>query len=49
VKGILREKDKGGLWFSNDADYGFQRDLLGSRKLWILLSAIEVPKVNGKI
>jgi len=46
VKGILREKDKGGLWFSNDADYGFQRNLLGSRKLWILLSAIGFV-VNG--
>lgn len=39
VKGILREKDKGGLWFSNDADYGFQRNLLGSRKLWLITSA----------
>jgi hypothetical protein len=40
VKGILRENDKEGLWFSNNADYGFQRNLLGSRKVWTVLAAI---------
>ena len=47
VKGILRQKDKGGLWFSNDADYGFQRNLLGSRKLWTVLAAVGFAANGG--
>lgn len=38
VKGIVRKKDKVGLWSISNAEYGFARNLYGSRALWILIS-----------
>lgn len=38
VRAILREKDPKGLWATDNADYGLRRNLLGSRKLWVILS-----------
>jgi hypothetical protein len=36
VRGVLRDKDPKGLWFIQNATYGLHRNLLGSRKLWVL-------------
>jgi hypothetical protein len=38
VRGVLREEDPKGLWTTENANYGFHRNLLGSRKLWLVLS-----------
>ena len=38
VRGVLREKDPKGLWATENANYGFYRNLLGSRKLWLVFS-----------
>lgn len=37
VRGVLRNDDPKGLWATENANYGFYRNLLGSRKLWVLL------------
>jgi len=39
IQGVIRQKDKDGLWSIANADYGFARNLLGSRFLWLLVSA----------
>lgn len=39
VQGVIRQKDKDGLWSIANADYGFARNLLGSRFLWFMVSA----------
>ena len=38
VKGVIRKNDKNGLWFIADCEYGFARNLYGSRWIWLLLS-----------
>ena len=38
VKGLLRKKDEGGLWLIANAEYGFARNVYGSRALWLLIS-----------
>jgi hypothetical protein len=40
IQGIIRQKDKDGLWSIANADYGFARNLLGSRMLWFIISAV---------
>ncbi len=40
VQGVIRQKDKNGLWTIANADYGFARNLLGSQVLWLILSAV---------
>lgn len=35
VKGILRQYDKDGLWSVANAEYGFARNLYGSRLIWL--------------
>jgi len=44
IKGILRQYDKNGLWSIANAEYGFAKNLYGSRLLWlsicILMTAI---------
>ncbi|MGO9371650.1 MAG: hypothetical protein ACLQBD_06070 [Syntrophobacteraceae bacterium] len=40
IKGIIRKHDKNGLWFIADAEYGFARNLYGSRRAWLILSVI---------
>lgn len=42
VRGVLREKDSKGLWSIDNANYGFQRNLLGGRGLWVILSIVGV-------
>jgi len=39
IQGLIRQKDKDGLWSKSNADYGFARNLLGSRALWLIISA----------
>lgn len=39
VQGVIRQKDKDGLWSIANADYGLTRNLLGSRTLWLIISA----------
>ena len=38
IQGVLRDKDPRGLWFIDNANYGLHRNLLGSRKIWVILS-----------
>lgn len=40
VKGLLRKKDKSGLWSISNAEYGFARNLYGSRVFWLLISCL---------
>jgi hypothetical protein len=40
IQGVIRQKDKKGLWSIANADYGFARNLLGSRILWLTMSAV---------
>jgi len=40
VKGLIRKKDKAGLWSVANAEYGFARNLYGSRGLWLIISCI---------
>lgn len=40
VKGILRQYDKGGLWSVANTEYGFARNLYGSRLIWLLISIL---------
>jgi hypothetical protein len=42
IKGVIRQKDKDGLWSIANADYGFARNLYGSRVLWLLISLVTV-------
>jgi hypothetical protein len=42
IKGVIRQKDKGGLWSVANADYGFARNLYGSRVLWLIVSSLTV-------
>jgi len=38
VMTLVRKYDKGGMWSTHNAEYGFLRNLLGSRTLWLVLS-----------
>jgi len=40
VKGIVRKNDASGLWNKHNAEYGFLRNLLGSRMVWLLTSLV---------
>ena len=42
IKGVIRQKDKEGLWSVANADYGFARNLYGSRVLWLIVSSLTV-------
>lgn len=42
VKAILRRCDPEGLWTKHNAEYGFQRNLLGSRGIWLSFSILGV-------
>lgn len=46
VQGVIREKDRNGLWSIANADYGFARNLLGSRVLWLIV-ALTMTAVSG--
>jgi hypothetical protein len=39
VREYLRDKDPKGLWFHHNIEYGFSRNLLGSRLLWAIVAA----------
>jgi hypothetical protein len=39
VRQYLRRHDPGGLWFKHDIEYGFSRNLLGCRVLWLIVAA----------
>jgi len=38
VRQYLRQRDPEGLWFKHDIEYGFSRNLLGCRVLWLVLA-----------
>lgn len=40
VKGVIRKYDKDGLWSIANAEYGFARNLLGSRVVWLIISIV---------
>lgn len=40
IKEILRLRDKDGLWLKHNAEYGFGRNLLGCRSLFLILGVI---------
>lgn len=42
VKGVIRKKDKDGLWSIANSEYGFARNLYGSRILWLILSIVSL-------
>ncbi len=42
VRGLLREHDPTGMWFRDNCDYGFQRNLLGSRTVWLYIAIVSV-------
>ena len=46
VKGIIRKYDKKGLWWIANAEYGFARNLYGSRWVWLILSIL-APLVSA--
>ncbi|MFX0201701.1 MAG: hypothetical protein ACFFCW_36770 [Candidatus Hodarchaeota archaeon] len=47
VKGILRREDKTGLWSIANAEYGFARNLYGSRVLWLIISILMTAVCAG--
>lgn len=42
VKGALRKHDPNGLWWIDLAEYGFARNLYGSRNAWKIISIVMV-------
>jgi hypothetical protein len=38
VREYLRANDPDGLWFKHNIEYGFSRNLLGCREIWVLLA-----------
>lgn len=42
IKGVIRDKDKNGLWSIANAEYGFARNLYGSRLIWLILCFLSV-------
>ena len=40
VRALVRKEDQNGLWQSHNAEYGYHRNLVGSRKLWLFLTVI---------
>jgi hypothetical protein len=45
IRTEIRNKDPNGLWFIENVNYGFYRNLLGSRKLW-LTRKMQFKKAN---
>lgn len=42
VKAIVRHDDPEGIWTKHNAEYGFHRNLLGSRNIWLLFSILGI-------
>jgi hypothetical protein len=42
VKGTVRKNDPDGIWAKHNAEYGFHRNLLGSRRLWLASAIISI-------
>jgi hypothetical protein len=42
VKAIVRKNDPDGIWTKHNAEYGFHRNLLGSKWIWLIFSIIGV-------
>lgn len=40
VKSFLYKKDPEGLWKKHNMEYGFNRNLIGSRGIWLILSIV---------
>lgn len=46
IKGEIRQDDKNGLWSIANAEYGFARNLYGSKTIWFILCALSTA-VSG--
>lgn len=42
VKAVVRQEDPDGIWAKHNSEYGFHRNLLGNRRLWLAFSIIGV-------
>lgn len=42
VRAIVRHDDPEGVWTKHNAEYGFNRNLMGSRGIWLLFSIVGV-------
>lgn len=42
MRAIVRREDQEKLWNKHNAEYGFARNLLGSREVWLLVSILGV-------
>ena len=42
VKAVIRKHDKDGLWSIANAEYGFARNLYGSRIIWLIISIVSL-------
>jgi len=40
VRAVMRREDDAGIWTKHNAEYGFARNLLGSRFIWLTLSLL---------
>jgi len=40
IKGVIRQEEKDGLWSIANAEYGFARNLYGSRTIWLILCVL---------
>lgn len=49
IKGLLRQYDKDGLWSIANAEYGFARNLYGSRLLWISICILMIATCTSLI
>jgi hypothetical protein len=47
IRAVLRQKDKDGLWNKHNAEYGFCRNLLGSRRWWSAIALVGLATCGG--
>ena len=40
VKAVVRQEDPEGVWSKHNSEYGFNRNLLGSREVWLISSVL---------
>jgi hypothetical protein len=49
VKAMVRQDDPEGIWTKHNAEYGFHRNLLGSRSLWLAFSIIGIAACGAAL
>ena len=47
IRAYLRSRDKDGLWNQHNAEYGFSRNMLGSRMWWLAISIVGSATCGG--